>query len=181
MGRDKAFLELHGRTLLDHTLALARSITSDVHLVGDPNRLPSFEKVIADRYPGSGPLAGIHAALLASATDLNLVVAVDTPFLPARLLRFLVAEAERTGAIVTVPRIEGRFHPLCAVYRKEFASFADRSLATGRNKIDPLFEQVNTRIVTEADLKPLDIQPYMFDNLNTPEDLLRAQSANAHE
>ena len=36
MGTDKAFVALDGRTLLARSLDLARSVATDVHVVGDP-------------------------------------------------------------------------------------------------------------------------------------------------
>lgn len=169
MGRDKASLQLNGRTLLDRALSLARSVTSTVFTVGADHDLQ-------DRFPGAGPLAGIHAALRASSTDLNLVLAVDTPFLTSALLRFLIAEAERSPALATIPRAGGRLHPLCGVYRRAFADAAEQALSTGQNKIDALFATVPVRIVEESELHALDFTPEMFDNLNTPDDWQRAQA-----
>lgn len=168
MGRDKASLELDGHTLLDHTLSLARELTDSVFTVG-PGR------DVEDLYFGCGPLAGIHAALRSSTADLNLILAVDTPFLTTGLLRFLVSEAERASAVVTVPRVQGRLHPLCAVYHRSFATVAEAALAAGRYKIDALFPDPATRIVEESELRDLEFAPNMFDNLNTPEDWQRAQ------
>lgn len=175
MGREKAALELGGRTLLEHALCLAQEVADEVRLVGDPRRLPSSAKIVEDRYPGSGPLAGIHAALLASNTDLNLILPVDMPFLEPAFLRFLLAEAERSGALVTVPRLETGWQPLCAVYRKAFAGAAERALSIGQNKIDPLFAQVTARVIEEGELLRMDFPLQMFDNLNTPEEWQRAQ------
>ena len=168
MGRDKASLELQGHTLLDRALSLARELTPDVLTVG-PGR------DLEDAYFGCGPLAGIHAALRATSADLNLILAVDTPFLHAGLLRFLVKEAEQGSAVVTLPRVAGRLHPLCAVYRRAFAATAETALAAGRYKIDALFAGVSTRILDESELRGLDFAPNMFDNLNTPEDWQAAQ------
>lgn len=167
MGRDKAAMQLNGRTLLDRALSLARSLTSTVFTVG-----AAYD--VRDRYPGAGPLAGIHAALRASSTDLNLILAVDTPFLTSALLRFLVAEAERSTALATIPRSGGRLHSLCAVYRRAFADAAEQALSAGQNKIDALFSTVPVRLVEEPELLALDFTPEMFDNLNTPEDWQRA-------
>ena len=168
MGRDKASLELEGQTLLERTLCLARQLTNKVFTVG-PGR------DLEDIYPNCGPLAGIHTALRSTSTDLNLLLAVDTPFLTAGLLRFLVEEAERSSAIVTLPRVAGRLHPLCAVYHRSFGAVAETALVSGRYKIDALFAGVATRILEESALRDLDFAANMFDNLNTPEDWQRAQ------
>ena len=124
MGVDKAFLELGGRTLLARVLELAATVAENVAIVGDPAKFAASAPLIADVYPGRGPLAGIHAALRHSETELNLMLAVDLPFLDDRLLKFVVAQAECSSALVTVPFVSGHYQPLCAVYRKAFASLA---------------------------------------------------------
>lgn len=178
MGADKALLQLEGRTLLARALEVARTGAVEVRIVGDPAKFASFGRVIADVYPERGPLGGIHAALNSTSTELNLMLAVDLPFVEARFLEYLISQARATGAVVTVPRAGGGFQPLCAVYRREFAGIAERSLRAGRNKIDPLFAQVETRVLEEAELSRLGFSAEMFRNLNTPEDLERAHQKN---
>ena len=174
MGRDKAMLSLQGRTLLTMTQALARMVASQVRTVGPKNRYgaDAIEDVFADR----GPLGGIHSALIASETELNLILSVDTPFVSPDFLQFLVTEAERSGQVVTVPYVADRFQPLCAVYRREFLALAEPALRAGKNKIDALFCHTTVRRVEEAELKRLAFDPRMFDNLNTPDDFARAQN-----
>ena len=66
MGTDKAFVTLDGRTLVARALDVARSVTSDVRIVGEPRRFAAFAPVVEDEFPGCGPLGGIHAALRSS-------------------------------------------------------------------------------------------------------------------
>ena len=174
MGRDKAELLLEGRTLLSRAQELARALTERVHIVGPRARFGA--QAVEDIYANRGPLGGIHAALTTSQTDLNLMLPVDTPFLAPEFLRFLVQEAERCGSTVTVPVAGDRNQTLCAVYRRAFAVLAEEALRAGHNKIDPLFADVTVREITEREIVELAFDPRMFDNLNTPEDLERAQS-----
>lgn len=175
MGSDKAFLELGGRTLLDRALELAKSVTLRVTIVGDAKTLAPFGFVIADVFPGHGPLGGIHAALASSETPLNLVLGIDLPFLDRRLLHDLVTQAAAADAVVTVPRVGGYYQTLCAVYRREFASTAERALEEGKNKIDALFPQVSVRVIEEQELKAAGFDSTLFRNLNTPEDWEQAK------
>ena len=176
MGQDKAFLELGGCTLLAHALDLAGTVAQDMRIVGDANKFAAFGSVVEDVYHERGPLGGIHAALVSSTTELNLMLAVDLPFLRPEFLQYLILEARRTGAVVTVPRAGGGLQPLCAVYRRAFAEVAERSLRQGRNKIDPLFAEVETRVVSEEDLSLAGFSGEMFRNLNTPEEWEEAKS-----
>jgi molybdenum cofactor guanylyltransferase len=175
MGADKAFVQLEGRTLLAHALALAKSVSSDVRIVGSPQKFAAFGEVVEDEFPQHGPLAGIHAALRASSSELNLMLAVDMPFVEVPFLDYLFQEAARhEGAVVTIPRAAGAWQTLCAVYRKPFADLAEQALRQGKNKIDPLFRDIEMRIVEEHELTQQNFSPEMFRNLNTLEELKQA-------
>jgi len=174
MGTDKAFVTLDGRTLLSRALDLARSITPDVHIVGDKQKYSSFAPVIEDLFPGCGPLAGIHAALRSSDHDLNLILAVDVPFVSPALLQYLIARAKDSPASVTVPRAGNGLQPLCALYRRAFADAAEQALRAARYKIDALFHEARTQFITEQDLHAAGFSPQSFRNLNTPEDVSEA-------
>lgn len=175
MGKDKAFLELAGKTLLQRALELAGTVASEVFIVGEVSKFLAIGRVIEDVYPGHGPLGGIHAALLRTPAPLNLVLAVDLPFVQPAFLRYLISVASQNSAVVTVPQAAGGWQPLCAIYRREFLSASERALRKGKNKIDPLFAEVETRAVKEEELTRMGFARDMFRNLNTPEELERAE------
>ena len=171
MGTDKAFVLLEGRTLLARMLDLARQLTSIVHIIGDPAKFAPFAPTIEDIFPGCGPLGGIHAALRSSPTDLNVILAVDVPFVSLALLDYLISRATSSDANVTVARAAGGFQPLCAVYRRPFADAAEDALRTGHYKIDTLFTPATTQVIEEAELETSGFPSRIFCNLNTPEEL----------
>jgi molybdopterin-guanine dinucleotide biosynthesis protein A len=175
MGTDKAFVVLEGRTLLARALDVARAVTADVRIVGDAAKFAGLAPVVEDVFPGCGPLGGIHAALRASAAELNLMLAVDVPFVSAGLPEFLIERARGTAAVVTVPRVGG-WQPLCAVYRREFAEVAEAALHEGRYRIDALFQVVPTAVISEEELGAAGFSSAMFRNLNTREDVEGAES-----
>ena len=125
MGADKAFLDFGGSTLLGRAIGVVRETSPNFAIVGDPAKFAAYGAVIADLYPGCGALAGIHAGLLHSSAELNLMLAVDMPFVTRELLSFLFAAASEADAIVVVPRTARGFQPLCAVYRRAFAPAAE--------------------------------------------------------
>jgi molybdopterin-guanine dinucleotide biosynthesis protein A len=178
MGADKAFLEFQGQTLLVRALALIDHVCPRVAIVGDTTRFSGYGSVVEDVYSGCGPLAGIHAALASSSAESNLMLAVDMPFVSEGLLRYLFAIAEESGAVVTVPRTAKGLQPLCAVYRREFASVADSSLRAGKYKIDVIFAGVALRIIEEDELVKAGFSERNFLNINTPED--RRQAEDLH-
>lgn len=168
MGLEKAFLELGGRSLLVHALDLAATVADTTIIAGDASKFGGFGAVVEDVYPGCGPLGGIHAALQVSRTELNLMLAVDLPFLQAGFLQYLKTRAAAQTSVVTVPRAAGGLQPLCAIYRPAFAEIAEKALREGNNKIDSLFAMVQTEIVEERELILLGFPAQMFRNLNTP-------------
>jgi molybdopterin-guanine dinucleotide biosynthesis protein A len=177
MGTDKAFLDFGGQTLLQRSLATLRSVCADVAIIGDPARFAEFGPVFSDLFPGCGPLGGIHAALKHSYADLNLMVAVDMPFVSPELLRFILAAAENTS-IVTVPRTGKGFQPLCAVYRRNFIETAEANLRAGKYKIDASFSAIPMRIIEEVELSGAGFSERDFFNVNTPDDRSAADQLN---
>jgi molybdopterin-guanine dinucleotide biosynthesis protein A len=169
MGRDKAFVELGGQTLLGRALDVARAVAGDCRIVGDPAKFAVFGPVVEDIFRECGPLGGIQAALLSSKSELNLVLAVDLPFMEAKFLEYVIAQARETSAVVTVPHAGGGLQPLCAIYRRKFVEVAERALRAHKNKIDPLFAEVETRVLDEGELSRAGFSPDIFRNLNTPE------------
>jgi molybdopterin-guanine dinucleotide biosynthesis protein A len=172
MGTDKAFLNFDGQSLLDRALIAMQTVCNRVTIVGDPSKFANYEagSVIADIFPGCGPLAGIHSALVHSVAELNLMLAVDMPFVTAELLSFLFAVAEKNAAVVTVPRVNDGLQPLCAVYRRDFAAAAERALRAGNYKIDALFSSVSTDVIETAELAAAGFSARNFFNVNTPQD-----------
>ncbi|MFZ0537731.1 MAG: molybdenum cofactor guanylyltransferase [Candidatus Sulfotelmatobacter sp.] len=172
MGTDKAFVEFKGHTLLERALGLARSVTPDVRIVGAREKFAPFAPVVEDIFRERGPLGGIHAALRDSKTELNFMLAVDMPFVSKAFLQYLTREARTAAeAMVIVPLSAGRRQPLCAVYRPRFAHVAEQALAAGRNRIDSLFDTVETRVIGEDELHHAGFSSAIFSNLNTPEEL----------
>jgi molybdopterin-guanine dinucleotide biosynthesis protein A len=179
MGRDKALLVLPtGEALLDRALHTAKMVADTVTLVAGDARYSEMVDVpvVRDIYPGCGPLAGIHAALSASASELNLVLGVDCPLVTPELLRFLVRIAAGTDKLATVPRVAGHLHNVCAVYRREFVEIAGRVLAASGGgkrhgtRIDCLFSEAPCRIVEEGELGDAGFGAELFANVNTPAD-----------
>jgi molybdenum cofactor guanylyltransferase len=177
MGVDKAFLDFGGRTLLDRALEAMSAVCERVTIVGDPAKFGASEGVrgtvvVGDIFQGCGPLGGIHSALVHSNAELNLVLAVDMPFVSEELLAFLFVAAETGDALVTVPSVGKGVQPLCAIYRRDFSRVAELAVRSGRYKIESAFSGVAVRVIDEAELVKAGFSERNFFNVNTPEDRL---------
>jgi molybdenum cofactor guanylyltransferase len=135
MGRDKALLEIGGRPLIVHLLERLRGLGLSPRICGSRPDLARFAEVVPDNFGACGPLGGIEAALTVSDSDLNLFVPVDLPGIPAEFLRWLMARAETSHAVATLPRYKDRVQPLCALYSRRLAEGLRRFLAAGDRKV----------------------------------------------
>jgi len=172
MGSDKAFVLLEGRTLLQRALETVRLVTPECRIVGTREKFAAFGQVVEDVYPDRGPLGGIDAALKDTLTDLNLILAVDLPYVSHELLTYLVQEARASTALATLPRTSDGWQPLCAVYRHGFGTLADAALAEGRNAVHSLVEASAPRVIGDAELERAGFSVGMFRNVNEPADLV---------
>lgn len=189
MGQDKVLLPLAGRSLLDIALDKLRvlPLAGAPRIVAVRSDLSSHGAVIADLNPGCGPLSGIEAALTASTRPLNVFLPVDLPLLPAHFLLWMLQRAETTGAVMTVPRINGRPQPLCAVYHRDLVAHLTASLRAGDYKVMPVMmaaargylspiDIFDVELVSSANsalraLSPLPPHRW-FHNCNAPEDMV---------
>lgn len=175
MGEDKSFLNFGGQTLLHRALTAMGAVCDCVTIVGEPVKFAPYGAVVADIFSGCGPLGGIHAALVHSPAELNLILAVDMPFVSSELLSFLFAAAGNNDAIITVPRSGKGLQPLCAVYRRDFSLPAEQALRAGKYKVDAAFSAVSVRVIEEAELAGAGFSGHSFFNVNTPQDRRTAE------
>src|SRR5205823_6164829 len=123
MGRPKAWLPFGPERMLQRVVRILSEAAAPVCVVAAPGQdlpeLPDEVLIARDQNEGRGPLLGM-AAGLRRLSDLHTVDAAyisscDVPFLSASFIRHM---AERLGpAEIVVPRTEGFFHPLAAIYR----------------------------------------------------------------
>jgi molybdopterin-guanine dinucleotide biosynthesis protein A len=171
MGSNKALLDFGGRPLISVLIDRILPITDQILISSNDPHCYKFLNfpVIQDRYPGHGPLAGLHAAMLSSDSSLFIVLACDLPNLEAPLLRNLISLAE--GYDAAIPRTSGGLaHPLCAVYRRTCLPAVENALLRGVNKV------VEIMLESALSIKWVSPEEGRFRdedlaNINTPEDL----------
>jgi molybdenum cofactor guanylyltransferase len=172
MGTNKALLKFHEKTNIERIKDELKHVFDDIILVtNDPETYQFLNiKMVTDQYPGSGPLAGIHAGLEASDYEENFVVACDMPFVSAELAESLVKALKHHDAVV--PVIEGRQHPLFAAYQKRAAREARSCIEEGVLRMKHLLDRLNVRYLEEEDLMLYceGSLERVFFNMNHPEE-----------
>jgi molybdenum cofactor guanylyltransferase len=176
-GIAKPFLDIDGVTIAARQLALLRAAFDRVLVVANDSGpwAPFGVEVVPDRVTGAGPLGGIDAALSA-ARDFHAVVCVagDLPFLSPRLLAELRDRAPGEDAVA--PRRQHRAEPLCARYAGGLQPIVAARLDGGKLAVHELLEMVRVAWIDEVELASLDPDGHSFFNVNTPEDLRRAEA-----
>jgi molybdopterin-guanine dinucleotide biosynthesis protein A len=175
-GVAKAGLTVGGRSIAERQLATLRGVFARVLVIAnDPAAWEGLDVEIApDVYQGAGPLGGIHAALSATFGHAGVVcVAGDMPFVEPRLAEILRDRDPTADAVV--PRVGGFPEPLLARYGRRCLSIIEGRLAVGEWAVHAVFDSVGVSWIEEAELRALDPHLRSFTNINTPEDLARAQ------
>jgi molybdopterin-guanine dinucleotide biosynthesis protein A len=170
MGRPKAWLEV-GETILLRwvTDRLAPDFEEVLVSFAEPEQLeqPIPYRVVFDRKPGAGPMAGIEAGLIAAQRDPVFVIACDMPFVTPELAAMAVAAARPCDA--AVPRIDGRAEPVCAAYRKSALPAITAGLNAGQRRAADILTGLDVTWLEEI---PADA----VRSVNTPDEFLRFQA-----
>lgn len=174
MGTDKALLRFEGVPLLGRVLRIVEQVSEDVFIVGARPAYQEFGvRVVADGYPGAGPLGGIATALQHARHDRVLVVACDMPLLNLELLRALAREERTYQALV--PALAGAsssqggartLEALHAIYAKSCLDAIEARIDAGLYRVSDLFEDVSTRILDEEWIRAWDPRLQSFVNTN---------------
>jgi molybdopterin-guanine dinucleotide biosynthesis protein A len=172
MGQDKAKLVLEGETMLERQIRLLQAVCRAVGVVGPFGFCHGLEiPVFPDEVPRRGPLGGIHSGLLHTRSEYNLFLSCDMPYLEARFLDWLVAQALQHQADATVPKArEAGYQPLCAVYRRRVRAAIRARLASGQNDVQGFFLRVQTAVVPWREIARAGFAPRIFENMNTQQD-----------
>jgi len=165
MGRDKARLPFRGGRLAEFVARAVQAAAGSAVLVGDPSLYQEMGyPVIADQYPGEGPLGGILTALSHTAADWNLVVACDMPGLSVDFLSKVFEAAEHSKAAALVPSgPSGRPEPLCAVYHRRALAALEAAFRAGERRVTGAQAGLPAATLTVEEVAS-------FQNVNTPED-----------
>ena len=174
-GRPKGLLELGGRRIIERVLDAVAPVVDDVLIVTNTPELYSFLglPMVGDVYPDHGSLGGIFSGLAAARGEAAFVVACDMPFLHPAVARLVVARAGE--ADVVIPRVGGQLETMHAVYGKACLGPIQARLAAGQLKIVGFFDSVRVVEIDEAEVARHRAPEVAFMNVNTPEELARAQ------
>lgn len=176
-GQDKGLIRLQGRPLaawvidrlrpqVDAIVLSANRHFAEYGALGCP--------VVRDAIPGhAGPLAGIHATITVMGNEWVLTSPCDTPFLPLDLASRLLDAALGQGRQAVYAAEPQQPHYGIMLFNRALSDHLDAYLRAGGHKVETWLQAVDAVPVvwpacTEA-----------FFNINTPDDLARAEALAA--
>jgi len=176
-GQNKAFLRIGGQRIVDHLMDVYGRIFEQVVLVtNDPTAYTDLDAlIVSDHYPKRSSLNGLHAGLFAAAHEHAFFTACDAPFAKPSLIRCVLNHIEPRADII-IPTTSAGYEPMFAVYKKSCLPVMVQQLEKNLLKIQGLFRKVRVKTVDEAALRQVDPELRSFFNINTPEDLERAET-----
>lgn len=170
LGGDKALVSLAGQPLILRPLAAMRAVLTDVAVVAKPDTaLPDLTGIPVWSEPAqpSHPLVGIVHALRLAGGRAVLVCAADLPFVTPATLRKL-ASADADGAPAVVAAVDGVAQPLLGRYEPGCAALLQTAALEGRVAM--------RAVVAALGARALELDGDELLNVNTPEDLRRAEA-----
>lgn len=173
-GMDKGLMPLRGRPMITHVLERFAPQVDEV-LINANRNTETYRgfgpRVIEDEVQGfAGPLAGIQSGLEAAAHPLLATVPCDSPWLPGDLVARLLGALSANRADAVVAKLADRRQPVFALYRRSVLAALKQYLAGDGRKVDGWLATLKVIEVS------FDDEAEAFANINTPEDLARAES-----
>ena len=166
-GRDKAAIDIGGRSLLDRALSAVRG-ADRIIAVGPQRATPVPVAWTAEVPAGGGPLRATVAGLQLASSEWVVVLAVDYPLVSTEVVeRLLKAAGERDGAVLADAGATP--HYVVGAYRTERLRGAIAKLGAKDASMRSLFASLDVEVVTD-DAAAQDI--------DTPEDLERVRAAD---
>ncbi|HOK58731.1 molybdenum cofactor guanylyltransferase [Methanothrix sp.] len=181
MGAEKASVMLCNRPLIEHVIERISDAVDEVIVVlrdhAQAERLEcvtSCCRVAIDRAPGVGPLAGLQAGMDAARGRYAFATGCDMPFINPYVIDSLFSIAD--GHDGAVPLLNGLLERLHAVYLARRLEEACRiAIARGERRISAPLAWLDIRFVDAGVFRGVDPELLSFFNVNTLDDLRRAE------
>ena len=172
IGSNKALTIVNGKPLIQNVADLVSGLFQECLLV---TNTPEEYKFLSlpmtyDRYKASGPLAGIHAALLQISTPRAFVVACDMPNLSPELMQYMCNIKEQ-GYDVIIPWLGKGQEPLFGIYHKNSLTHIETCLQNNEFQVTRALEGLSVRRVSEQEVLSITDNFTCFKNINLPADL----------
>tara|TARA_B100000686_G_scaffold338484_1_gene411081 strand:- start:403 stop:1026 length:624 start_codon:yes stop_codon:yes gene_type:complete len=176
MGKDKLFLELNNRKLIEHTIDKVKKYLKKVIIVTNQdneffsqNNLTTVKDCIEGQL---GPLVGILSAMKWAKENLSkcswiATFPCDTPFFPESIIESFIKESKKNESLILCASSHGRKHNIFGLWSLDLCDKLENDLV--KNKIRKVQEWTEKNKIKNLEFKFKDYDP--FFNINTEKDL----------
>ena len=174
MGRDKRFLELEGRTLLERTLSVLETLFSEVIVVvaePAPQLSGLRHRVVTDLIPNCAALGGLYTGLSCAGQPRVFAAGCDMPFLDPTVIKWMISLDQHSDVVMA--QLTSGLQPMHTIYSKACLPHLERMAMAHNLKVQELCHasDLSVRLVSEDEIRGIDPQFLSFLNVNTPADL----------
>ncbi len=198
MGQDKALLKLGNKTMIERVVIPLQGIFKNILVVtNEPEKYNMLKNVkfVGDcvKTKEKSSLIGLYSGLKQSETSHIFAIGCDMPFVNTGFIKYMVnllkdedvvvpfcsnGLIERTTDLpknkdMAAPPAREYYQPLYAIYGKGCISEFEELLGKGCYRIASIFKNVNTKKITEEEIKRFDSYMLCFKNINTYEEYLQ--------
>lgn len=174
-GKDKALVRLGEKRIIDYIYDVFSELFDEIILVSNhPLQFLDLDVLIVkDLFALRSSLTGIHTGLFYASRPNAFFTACDTPFLKREVIETVLNKIDPDVEAI-IPELSVGLEPLCAVYARKSLPRIERQLAKNSFKIQLAFKKSRIKTVSEKHFRKNDPELMSFFNINSPEDLDRA-------
>jgi len=176
MGKDKLFLELNNKKLIEHTIDKVKKYLKKVIIITNQDN-EFFSKnnltTVKDTIEGQlGPLVGILTAMKWAKENLSkcswiATFPCDTPFFPESIIESFIEESEKKESLILCASSHGRKHNIFGLWSLDLYDKLKDDLTN--HKVRKVQDWTEKNKIKNLEFKFKDYDP--FFNINTEEDL----------
>jgi len=176
MGKDKLFLELNNKKLIEHTIDKVKKYLKQVIIITNQNNeffMKNNLTTVKDCIEGQlGPLVGILTAMKwakENSKEYSWIATFpcDTPFFPENIIKSFIKESEKKESLLLSASSHGRKHNIFGLWSLDLYDKLKNDLVN--KKIRKVQDWTEKNKIKNLEFKFKDYDP--FFNINTKEDL----------
>jgi len=180
MGKDKLFLEINNKKLIEHTIDKVKKYLKEVIIITNQDN-EYFSKnnliTVKDCIEGQlGPLVGILTAMKWAKENLTkcswiATFPCDTPFFPESIIKSFIEESKKKESLILCASSHGRKHNIFGLWSLDLYDKLKDDLIN--KKVRKVQDWTEKNKIKNLEFKFKDYDP--FFNINTEEDLAVAK------
>ena len=176
MGKDKLFLELNNKKLIEHTLDKVKKYLKKIIIITNQDNKFFLENnltTVKDCVEGQlGPLVGILTAMKWAKENLSkcswiATFPCDTPFFPESIIKSFIEESEKKESLILSASSHGRKHNIFGLWSLDLYDRLKDDLIN--KKVRKVQDWTEKNKIKNLEFEFKDYDP--FFNINTKEDL----------